>query len=334
MEPDIFLPGNDPKTFISVIIPFLNEQDNIGTVVNSLNSQTRNPGNFEVIFVNDGSVDNTISVIRGQAVSFNYRIVDNDSRGKKAALRTGLRYVKGNIVIIADADCTYPDKWLETIAKYYDREQPDMIIMPVRIMPGNSFLQHFQSIDFLALQLVGAGSALSGDPLMCNGANLSFKKPTDMPDLKDKYVSGEDMFLLEWMKKNDKKIKYLKSKDVTAETGAAKTIRQFLRQRARWISKAGGYGDIPLVFISLLFFAANLILLILLIAGFISKLYFVLWGVFFFVKILLDHSLISSGAVFFNIRVSLLKFMLMQFIYPFYMITVSVKGLLFPIRWR
>ncbi|NPA37368.1 MAG: glycosyltransferase [Chlorobi bacterium] len=332
--PVFFIPHSEVSIFISVIVPFRNEKNNLENLINSLNTQTLNKKNFEVIFVNDNSVDDSINVIKHLSGKFNCRIVNNDSSGKKAALRTGWKNAKAEIIVTADADCVYPENWLKTIAGFYKINNPDMVIMPVINSEARTFWQNFQNIDFLALQLTGAGSALAGNPVLCNGANLSYKKFREMPQLNDSYASGEDIFILEWMKKKNKNIRYLKSAEVLATTPPPPDFNSFIRQRSRWISKAGGYKDKSLILISLLIFLANLIPLLLLSATIFNKLYLVLWGVFFFVKTLIDYSFIRSGIDFFNLKTSLPVFMIMQFLYPFYMMTVVIKGFILPVKWK
>ena len=333
--PDFVFGKNTSDIFLTVVVPFFNEEKNIERLVGSFSSQELSEEKFEVLFIDDGSTDRSAEMIRSLCEKkFHFRIVNNRGQGKKQALRTGIENSKGELIVTTDADCTFPPGRLLSIVSFYEIEKPDMIILPVMMTGGKKFWQQFQATDFLALQLVGAGSALAGDPVLANGANLAFRKFDEDADLKEKYVSGEDIFLLEWMKQNGKKIKYLKLKDAAVKTQGPETVKQFLSQRARWISKAGGYSDTSLIRNSLMFLGINLIPLLLLFAGIFNPLYFVVLGLFLFVKTVTDYSLISLGFEFFETKVSFSGFVLMVAAYPFYMLTVIVKGFLLKGKWK
>jgi cellulose synthase/poly-beta-1,6-N-acetylglucosamine synthase-like glycosyltransferase len=320
---------------LTVLVPFRNEQENLPALLESFQKQSLSRGRWEVLFIDDHSTDESVSVVHKYcAGATNCRVIKNEGKGKKSALKTGIAKAAGDIIVTTDADCRFGKGRLSSVIAFHEHEVPDMTIMPVMMEGGASFMQKFFVADFLALQMVTAGSALTGEPLMCNGANLAFKKQDNDPDLKENYASGEDMFLLESMKKSGKKIRYLKSESAVVRTKAPGNIKQFIRQRSRWISKAGGYSDTFLLFFSLMVFAVNILTLVfavLAISGFIPFRIFALW---FIIKTLTDYSLIRSGFRFFDFRVSLLQFAVMQMLYPFYMLLVSFRGFLFRERWK
>ncbi len=333
--PDFSFPKSDSEILITVIVPFYNEEKNIRKLIESLLRQSLNSESWRVLFVNDCSTDNSANIINRLCKGrINYEIHNSNGFGKKTALTTGINRVKEGLIVTTDADCTHSLHWLKTISSFYIKHTPDMIIMPVRMTGGDSFWQQFQSSDFLALQMVGAGAALSCNPILCNGANLAFRKVDEIIKLNEKYASGEDMFMLEWNRRKGRDIKYLKSKEVIAQTPGPETVNQFLQQRARWISKVGGYSDISIILISLLFFLVNLFQLILLITGLTNQIFMLLWLTLFTIKTITDYSLISSGFSFFDTKTTPGSFILMQLTYPLYMIFVSFYGVVFPVKWK
>ncbi len=328
--------SEDPRSLkISVIIPFFNEEENLPALLKSLSEQTLKPVHWECLFINDDSTDNSRPIIEEFCKKHdNCKLTDNKGKGKKEALKTGLGIATGDLIVTTDADCTFPANRMKTILSFQNKTDSDMIIMPVLMTGNDTFLQRFSNADFLALQMVTAGSALSGKPLMCSGANLAFKNTDNKVPLKEKYISGDDMFLLEWMKQNKKKISWLKSKDVIVRTSSPKNMKQFMSQRSRWISKSGGYRDPDLIAYSLLVFAVNLIMPAILFAAISIPVFRPLFVVWFAVKTIVDYSLIRSGYSFFNTSVSLPEFILMQFLYPFYMILISASALFSPAKWK
>jgi len=92
---------------LSVIIPVYNEQSTIGEVIDQVN---RVPLDKEIIVVDDGSTDGTVEVIKKKEHEVTKVHLSRINFGKGAAVRVGLTYVTGEVVIIQDAD-TELDPW-------------------------------------------------------------------------------------------------------------------------------------------------------------------------------------------------------------------------------
>lgn len=89
---------------ISIVIPAFDEEGAIASVVNSLREVLPGTG-WEVIVVDDGSSDGTGAA----AAAAGAAVLRHDSnRGYGAALKTGIRAASGDIIVITDADGTYP----------------------------------------------------------------------------------------------------------------------------------------------------------------------------------------------------------------------------------
>ncbi|QQG44411.1 MAG: glycosyltransferase family 2 protein [Candidatus Roizmanbacteria bacterium] len=126
------------NTFLlSIVIPVFNEKENIlpliGRIVSSIDRY-----NYELIFVNDGSLDNTVEEIKLQSKKNNkIKLISfNRNFGHQAALSCGYNFAKGDCVVSLDADLQDPpeiipemiDKWKKGAKIVYarrDRRQGD-----------------------------------------------------------------------------------------------------------------------------------------------------------------------------------------------------------------
>jgi len=91
---------------VSVVVPVLNEQDNIGPLYEQITRALTGKYNYEVIFVDDGSDDNSFSVLaRLQSDDGKVRVIRfRKNFGQTAALSAGFDYARGKIIVAIDAD--------------------------------------------------------------------------------------------------------------------------------------------------------------------------------------------------------------------------------------
>jgi glycosyltransferase involved in cell wall biosynthesis len=113
---------------VSVVLPCFNEEESVAHTLDVLSAALAAVPDHEIIVVNDGSTDGTATVLAGIASRHpNLRIVTHDrNRGYGAALKTGIRRARGELIAITDADGTYPNERLpELIALCADH---DMVV--------------------------------------------------------------------------------------------------------------------------------------------------------------------------------------------------------------
>ena len=101
--------------FLSIIIPIYNEDKIIKKNLESISNFFKDKFSFEIIVVNDGSNDDTYSILYKLNIN-NLNIYNNSTnKGKGAAIKKGIKASKGKIVLVTDADLSTPINQFEKL---------------------------------------------------------------------------------------------------------------------------------------------------------------------------------------------------------------------------
>ena len=110
------------EKLLSIVIPCFNEESNIEQLINELVPVLKNL-NYEIIFVDDGSKDNTFLLIKnisgknknitGISLSRNF--------GHQVAIMAGMQQSKGDVVIMMDADLQHPPQIIPQLIAEYEK---------------------------------------------------------------------------------------------------------------------------------------------------------------------------------------------------------------------
>lgn len=116
---------------LSIIIPMFNEQENIGRLTAELNDFLKKESRFtaEVIFVNDGSTDDTLGILKeAKHRSYFYKIISfSRNFGSHAALRAGLLEAKGDFITFMYADLQDPLSLIGTLYDEISAKEVDIV---------------------------------------------------------------------------------------------------------------------------------------------------------------------------------------------------------------
>lgn len=191
------------------------------------------------------------------------RGVNDDNLGKKHALSKLIHAATSEYVWLHDDDIVLPKSTQKAVLL-----DGDLLILPLRmesLFGKPSLLERLQIAEYAAIQELTMRTAKAGHAVMCSGANLIVRREAWLacePDLHPEIPSGDDMFLLEAMKKRGYKISVIDEPDFTAIVHPAPTWRAFFRQRMRWAGKAPKYTDPDILRCGALVVAANLLQLL------------------------------------------------------------------------
>ena len=112
---------------LSIILPIYNEEKSIETTIQTIqNSFVKTDIKFEIIAVNDGSVDKSYEIlnsIEGITVLSN-----KNNKGYGYSIKKGLRHASYDHICIADADRTYPVERISELFETYIKEDLDMLV--------------------------------------------------------------------------------------------------------------------------------------------------------------------------------------------------------------
>ena len=268
------------------------------------------------------------------------RGLNDDNLGKKHALSKLIHAASTEYVWLHDDDVVWPNAASYSQFSILNSQfaSADLIILPLRMEPilnsqfsilnsQFSILNSLQIAEYAAIQELTMRTAKRGKAVMCSGANLIVRREAWLAceqDLHPEIPSGDDMFLLEAMKKRGYKIAVIDEPDFTAIVRPQTTWRAFFRQRMRWAGKAPNYTDRDIRRCGLIITLAN-----------ITQ---ILCPPILLVKFPVEYSLIRERMNK-NHPASISKLqlfsisLLLEILYPFYLLICLVGGLFRKNEW-
>ncbi|MEO7988842.1 MAG: glycosyltransferase [Chryseolinea sp.] len=325
------------QPLVSIIIPARNEENTITLLLSDISAQSYQ--HFELIVVDDHSQDATIERVEKEVThDSRFIVLKSNGIGKKQALTTAIRSAKGSIIITTDADCRVNKNWVNSILPYFSDNETRMVFGGVKIS-CHSFFDDVQALEFASLIGSGAATSALGFPTMCNGANLAFRK--DVFEEVDGYSgnmdvpSGDDEFLMRKIKaKYPKGIVFAGSSETVVSTAPSLDLKAFMHQRIRWAGKwkhNQSMASMMLAFFILLFQASTIALPILMLSNQIDS---QMGSVLFMAKILVEYIFLQQVSSFLLLHWSWKAFILLQGLYPFYVVTIGLLSNFLSFSWK
>lgn len=342
------MPPENIKTiseFVSIIIPFRNESENILNNLESIQKQDYPIDKYEIIYVDDSSDDDSYKKLCSAIKNPNIRALqapkDFSLRAhKKRAIRYGITQAKGDIIVSSDADCLYDGTWLSTLLSNYD-DKTAFVSGPVQFFYSETLFGEMQRLEFAGLVILGGGLIGYGKPTTCNAANLSYRRKVydEVGGFMDNLnlSSGDDEMLMQKIHKHtDWKIVFCPDKKAMVRTEANRTVKQFYNQRKRWASKGLFYADNTLILSLIIIFFYYLSMPVQVMLGlFYDPVFFISALASFSCKFIPEYFLMKEGLrKIFQDKMKNGIFALVEILHVPYILIAGAAGSLGGFKWK
>ena len=346
--PQFQLKGLAAKTTFSIVIPYRNEAENLLRLFKSLTSLNYPRDKFEIILVNDESKDNSRSIaenFKSDFTELNIRLLENKRKTgspKKDAVQSAIDISNFEYIVTTDADCIVPSKWLQFFDESIQNSASKMIAGPVGFIQETGkkkpYFQYYEEMDFMSLQASTIGSFGIDKAFMCNAANMCYEKETFLRefgfDENGRIASGDDVFLLQKLRKKGYGVDFIKSASAVVLTGYQTSLYGLINQRIRWASKTSSYSCVFAKFTGLIVFLMNFSLIIGTIIAFIDLIPYQFLMLVFLLKFNADFILIYKSAKFMNREPLMRHYLWSSIVYPFFTVYVAKISLFKSYEWK
>jgi len=333
-----------PTEFVSIIVPFRNEENNILDTYNGLIAQNYPIEKYEIIFVNDSSDDDSLQQLENLTKKENvfiYSVPEDYSINahKKRAIRFGIERSKGEIIVTTDSDCIHKKDWLKSLLKFFD-EATGFVSGPVEFNSTSNLFSKMQRLEFAGLVITGAGLIGSGNPIICNAANIAYRNKAFEKvggfTFQMSLSSGDDELLMQKIHRDTNyQIKFALDRNAIVSTESNPSLRDFYHQRKRWASKGLFYGDHLLKIKLILIFLFYLSLIIQPILGVVlSSIFFLTFIGSFLIKLFIEYLVLRKGtSLLFDSKI-LKTFLITEILQVPYILVSGFMGMFGNLVWK
>jgi glycosyltransferase involved in cell wall biosynthesis len=331
----------DTSSKITIVVPFRHIFGNaesvdssLITLVHSLEVVSRNVE--EIIFVNDHSTDNSVSFLSHCGIS-NLRVLNlhEECNGKKAALELGVNAAMTEYIWTLDSDVEVKSFHTQEFQRFQSSLKADLVILAVRMKSEDGILKNLQAIEWRYLQFLTWSSARLERPMMCNGANLVFKRKLFLENIESHRTvsSGDDMFLLSHVLNTKGTVELSWEGFGEIEITPVSLWVEAITQRMRWAGKTTKLPYTKSTSFHVLFALFSAMHVLALVGLFVPS-YHLLCAYFLMIKVLLEVFCLRS---IFPTRMSGIEtaFAFPQMLlYPVFSLFIFISSLFFKPKWK
>ena len=317
--------------FLSVVIP-VKDEPNLKDLINDLLTQSLSQEKFEIFVIDDHSKEEVNLPAPVQVINQGQR-----QAGKKAALTTGIKNAKGEIIVTIDGDCRVETDFLKNIYTLFSTSS--VVLSPglINYSPVSKLFHKLQAIENYAIMGTGVALDAMGATSLSNGANLAFRKQVWQEaggyELHENIPSGDDEFFVQSVaKRYPDRIYFRKSAADIVNTKPHDHFINFFNQRIRWAGKWKFYFDKKMIIVAALVFLFHVG-----ICGALIQLFTTLDSILFSlfaVKLLFEGLLILSIAKRMKSPFFIFSFIILQFLYSPYVVFFGLTANFVSYSWK
>lgn len=336
--------SNQPETKFSVVISMRNEAENLPALFQSVSDLSYPKNLFEIILIDDDSQDESWKLARAFQAHYSdikiylLSISEEKYTPKKNAIYTAIRKSTYPYILTTDADVILPENWLKSFDAKLQSTGADLLAGGVIVAKNSSFLSHYQHFDMLSLQLFGLASFARNQPVICNGANLCYKKQAyldaEVNYGKEDIASGDDVFTLQKFKQLGYEIDFLSDAQSVVWTRALESFEGLWHQRRRWASKTASVESWYMKSVGVLVTLMQLVLVLSLFLGVWNSAFFGFLINAFLLKFIIDGSSLTRMAKIQNLGFCWTDFFKVSLVYPFFTLFFSLTSFYGKFEWK
>jgi biofilm PGA synthesis N-glycosyltransferase PgaC len=180
---------------VSVLVPTYNESDVIGFKLENLNKIDYPKILTQIIVVDSNSEDDTVAVVSDfvkHHPETNIKVLmENERKGKSAALNLALKHCEGDVVIVSDADCFLPPDILRKTLHFLGDSSVGAISGPkILLNSKDSWATKTEEAYLNSMNLMKLGESKIGSTLFFEGGFSAYKR--ELLEVFDPYNTGSD----------------------------------------------------------------------------------------------------------------------------------------------
>ncbi|MBI3956635.1 MAG: glycosyltransferase [Candidatus Kerfeldbacteria bacterium] len=229
------LPRRAWKKGVSVIIPVYNEEHNIKATVESVLRNTY--AQKEIIVVDDGSTDKSAAIVKRLVTRHpeTIRLIRTANGGKAGALNIGIREARHDVVVTMDGDTVFATRTIELLVGYFSDRNVGAVAGRVRVVHPRRLLNVFQHIEYTVAQNLDktAVGILRNIGVVPGPVGAWWKADILAAGGYSTATLVEDQDLTLTLLSRGRKVLY--APQAVAYTETPYTLRDFSKQRFRWV---------------------------------------------------------------------------------------------------
>src|SRR3954451_16993784 len=235
--------GLEPR--VAIVMPAFNEEAAIARSLRSLLEVDYPAGKLEIVAIDDGSTDATLSELRAVEAEAAGRlrvIVFPENRGKRAAMAAGIRSTDAEIVAFVDSDLVLePDALAKLVQAFADPRVGAVCGHADVLNVGATWLTKMQAVRYyVAFRVCKAAESIFGAVTCCSGCFSAYRRDAIVPRLEwweDQHflgrpsTFGDDRSLTNCVLRDWRVLYHAQA---VAHTIVPDNFGQFMKQQTRW----------------------------------------------------------------------------------------------------